>query len=240
MIVGSFVFIGFAIVALVFYIIEKSKAYTLKEVYIKTIVSSLFVLLGIYNLCISHSENIMAGIFVIIGLALGLAGDIFLDLKYVYTNKERIFTILGFIVFGLGHAFYITAMVYSVRIYVITYLGWFHALLPVVGSVVISIIILLLAKPMKLEFGEMKYPVFKYSICLFSTPLMALSISILLHFESTFYIMMLIGGVLFAISDLILSKTYFSEGHERPIDFVLNYSFYYAAQFVIAMSLLFI
>jgi len=45
--------------------------------------------------------------------------------------------------------------------------------------------------------------------------------------------------VLFTASDLVLSKTYFGEGHERPIDFILNYFTYYPAQFLIASSLMF-
>jgi hypothetical protein len=49
-----------------------------------------------------------------------------------------------------------------------------------------------------------------------------------------------VGGVLFAVSDLVLSGTYFGKGHERPIDFILNYLTYYGAQFVIAFSLMFL
>ena len=60
---------------------------------------------------------------------------------------------------------------------------------------------------------------------------------VLNNFTNQFFVMMLIGGVLFAISDLVLSRTYFGEGHETPIDFILNYIFYYSAQFVIALSL---
>ena len=52
--------------------------------------------------------------------------------------------------------------------------------------------------------------------------------------------MMFIGGILFAISDLVLSGTYFGEGKERPIDFILNYITYYGAQFTIAFSIMFL
>ena len=46
-----------------------------------------------------------------------------------------------------------------------------------------------------------------------------------------------IGAVLFAVSDLVLSGTYFGEGKERPVDFILNYVAYYGGQFLIAFSL---
>ena len=48
------------------------------------------------------------------------------------------------------------------------------------------------------------------------------------------------GAVLFAVSDLILSGTYFGEGRERPVNLLLNYLSYYPAQFLIAYSLLYL
>ena len=52
--------------------------------------------------------------------------------------------------------------------------------------------------------------------------------------------LLFIGGVFFAISDLILSGTYFGVGKERPIDLTLNYITYYTAQFLIASALVFL
>ena len=45
------------------------------------------------------------------------------------------------------------------------------------------------------------------------------------------------GGILFALSDLILSGTFFGEGKERSVDLILNYLTYYGGQFLIAFSL---
>ena len=58
-------------------------------------------------------------------------------------------------------------------------------------------------------------------------------------FANTGLLMMFIGGVLFAVSDLILNLTYFAEGHEQPFDLISNSVTYYAAQFIIAFSILF-
>jgi len=52
--------------------------------------------------------------------------------------------------------------------------------------------------------------------------------------------MMFAGGLLFTISDLILSGTYFGKGKERPVDIITNSVSYYAAQFVIALAMFFI
>ena len=43
-----------------------------------------------------------------------------------------------------------------------------------------------------------------------------------------------------AVSDLILSGTYFGVGKERPVDLALNYLSYYPAQFLIASALVFL
>ena len=114
-----------------------------------------------------------------------------------------------------------------------------YIVLPLVAAALASGINLLLEKPMKLKFGEMKWTVTVYAFLLFSTPFTALSMCILTGWSSTLLIMMFVGGILFALSDLVLSGTYFGEGKDRPIDLILNYLFYYGAQFVIAFSLFF-
>ena len=67
-----------------------------------------------------------------------------------------------------------------------------------------------------------------------------MSVLILSGFKAITLIMMAAGGALFAISDLILSGTYFGVGKERPIDIVTNGVTYYLAQYVIAFSLYFV
>ena len=52
--------------------------------------------------------------------------------------------------------------------------------------------------------------------------------------------MLFAAGALFAISDLILSGTYFGIGKTRPVDLITNTVTYYCAQYLIAFSLLFI
>ena len=52
--------------------------------------------------------------------------------------------------------------------------------------------------------------------------------------------MLFVGGVLFAVSDLILCGTYLGKGKERPVDLISNAVTYYAAQYIIAFSLFFL
>ena len=66
----------------------------------------------------------------------------------------------------------------------------------------------------------------------------AFSLYVLSGFKSLTLLLMSIGGCLFATSDLILSGTYFGKGKERAVDIATNVATYYAAQFIIAFSIL--
>lgn len=221
-------------IGLIFYLREKIKNYSLKAVLIKAVISLLFVSVAILSAYFNGGHLFNA--FIIIGLILGLSGDIWLDLKYVYPEDDKAYTYAGFTVFGIGHILFVTGMF-------IEYFNNIHILyliIPLVVAVIFGVGNLLLSKPMKLDFKDLKWVVLIYSILLFSTPLSALSLSIAYGWQNTTLLMMFIGGVLFAISDLVLSRTYFGENHEKAIDFLLNYLTYYSAQFVIAFSLFFI
>ena len=228
--------IGFIVcgaITLVAYLLEKTKRYSLRAVLIKTVVSSFFLSLAIF--CSYVNQGHAINTFVTFGLILGLLGDIWLDLKYVYPQDDKPYTYAGFICFGVGHVMFVCGM-FSQYYRDASFL---YILLPLVAAAVASGVNLLLEKPMKLKFGEMKWTVTAYAFLLFSTPFTALSMCILTGWSSTLLIMIFIGGILFALSDLVLSGTYFGEGKERPIDLILNYLFYYGAQFVIAFSLFF-
>ena len=79
-----------------------------------------------------------------------------------------------------------------------------------------------------------------YGGLLFAMTLMAGSLALLHGWQEANLNMMFIGGILFAVSDLVLSGTYFGTGHDKPFDIIANYISYYGAQFVIALSILFI
>ena len=216
--------IGCGVIGLVFYLLEKCHRYSLRGVLIKSVVSLCFLAVAILN-----------G-FIVFGLALGLLGDIWLDLKYVYPKDSKAYTYSGFIVFGIGHILFVTGMMMEF------YEGgnMLYFLIPIGASFLFAIAIFILAKPLKLDFGNYKWIVAIYAFLLAMNPATALLVSIHAGWQSVTTIMLLCGGVLFAISDLVLSGTYFGEGKERPIDFILNYLTYYSAQFTIAFSIMFL
>ena len=221
-------------VLLFFFLREKVKAYSVKAVMFKATASICFV--GVAAVSLFAKGYHALSIFVTLGLFFGVLGDIWLDFKYVFKEHDRIFTYAGFIMFALGHACYISGM----------YLEFFNGqsplyiVLPLVGGLLISVCNLFIAKPMKLDYSGYKVISIIYGFFLFSMTLSSLSLSIMMGFNNVTLIMMFAGGLLFTISDLILSGTYFGKGKERPVDIITNSVTYYLAQFVIAFAIFFI
>ncbi len=225
-------------VLLFVYIREKIKAYSVKAVLLKSIVSVLFIMVGVYGAWLSASKGNASLLcpFAVLGLLCGLLGDIWLDLKYVFPEKDEPFTYAGFCVFGIGHILYIVGML----------LSYYPAgrpmtvIVPVLLALVLSIGNAVLEKPMKLNYGKFKPVVIAYGVILFAMVMISGSLTLSYGWKVLPLNLFFIGGVFFAISDLILSGTYFGTGKERPIDLVLNYITYYAGQFLIASALVFI
>ena len=164
---------------------------------------------------------------------MGLLGDVWLDLKYVFPEKDVPFTYAGFCVFGIGHMLYLAGMLLRF---------WpagrpMYVLLPFLLAALLSAGNALLEKPMRLRYGKFKPVVIAYGFLLFSTVLVSGSLALANGWQVPALNLLFMGGILFALSDLILSGTYFGTGRDRPIDIALNYITYYAAQFLIASAL---
>ena len=225
-------------VLLFVYIREKIKSYSVKAVILKSLVSALFVTVGVYGtwLAAAKGNDSLLCPFVVLGLLLGLLGDIWLDLKYVFPEKDGPFTYAGFCVFGVGHILFISGMLMS----------YYPAgkpttvILPILLALVLSAGNAFMEKPMKLHYGKFKPIVLAYGVVLFAMVLISGSLALSYGWKELPLNLLFIGGVFFAISDLILSGTYFGVGKERPIDLALNYITYYSAQFLIASALVFL
>ena len=216
------------------FLFEKIKAYSLKAVMIKASVSLLFIILAVYGLAKSNLEVFPK--FAVIALCLGMLGDISLDLKYVFKEKDKEFTIAGFIVFALGHVFYITGL------FMEFYKGQsvLYIIIPLIAGAIMGLVCLLVEKPFKLVYGSYKPIIYIYGTLLFSMTFTAISLWIMSNFALNGMFMLMVAGILFALSDLILNMTYFGEGHEKPFDIISNTLTYYTAQYLIAFSVLFI
>ena len=230
----TIVFITLGMLFLGYFLIEKLKGYCLKETLIKSVASLLFIAVATVSLVSKSSTNLP--LFVLFGLICGLAGDILLELKYVYRSYERHFTYSGFVAFMIGHVFYMSGL--CMEFYHGE--GILYIILPFVIGILMSVGNIILEKPMKFNFGEYRLVVFIYGCFLFSFAALVVSLNIATGFNSTTLFVLIGAAVFFVVSDLILSGTYFAKGKDRPIDLILNAVTYYVAQYLIAFSLFFL
>lgn len=114
----------------------------------KILASLMFVITSLYGLM---KNPYIITFLVCIGLILGMIGDIILDLKVIYKQDNDIYLNSGMASFGIGHIFYISALILCM-----TQIGVFELYKPlcigIAGSIVLSIIILSMTKLMKLNF----------------------------------------------------------------------------------------
>ena len=172
------------------------------------------------------------GSFMTFGLVFGLLGDVWLDLKWIYLQDKDSYLYSGFIFFLLGHVCFVTA-VFKVGPYTPSSLVVAFA-----AALVIAFVAILMEKPLKMHYGKFKWIVFLYSFMLALTMTMAMTLAVITGFDKMWTVMS-VGGLLFLLSDLVLSGMYFGEGKNTSFNIVLNHTLYYAAQFIMAATILF-
>ena len=219
--------IALGAVFLILFIAKCKNERSVGGVFLKNAVSIFFILTAAVGL-IQNPSRVEYGVMILVGLAFGMLGDIYLDQKWVYPNDMKKYLYAGFVSFGIGHLFYIPAMVRAAGIE----LKWL--LIPAAAGLVVAVGNLLLEKPMKQNFGEYKAIVTIYGFILAFMAATAVTCAVLTG-KMTF-IVFAAGGVFFLLSDLILSPMYFGEGKNTPMNFILNHVTYYLGQYLIAFS----
>lgn len=197
----------------------------------KTSTSVFFILFALLSMW-QNPNSFSFALFIVAGLLFSLLGDIFLDLKVVYTKDQDMYLYVGMVVFSLAHVFY------SFALYIFFGAPFLWAL--ILLAIFFSAAVVFSEKLLKLKMGKFKLPAFLYGSMLTLTLLISLYHAIF-HF-SIFFLLMSSGAFLFLISDLILSQMYFSVPAEKgntSLNIVLNHLTYYFAQFLIASTILF-
>jgi len=171
---------------------------------------------------------------ILFGQIFGLLGDYWLDMKDMFDKQHHDgYVFAGFSSFLICHLFFIAGLLK-------TYGAGAQTLLFVTGAgLLLCAFVLATEKPMKLRYGKFKGISAAYS-AVFGMSIAAALFSWLYAGRNPQALVMTIGLVVFLLSDLVLSGTYFGEGKNRPTDIALNYIFYYGGQFTIALSLLWI
>ena len=229
----SIILIALGAIFTTIFIYGKLTNYSWRTTMFKTIDSLLFLSLGVYLFFYKGQPNI--GIFIILGLTFGLLGDVALAFKRIAKDKDKFFTLLGMTFFIIGHIFYTTGL--FVNYYVPG--NVVHIIIPLVAALLIALSIVFIELKLKFKLGGFKYFGIVYFTALFSVSMSCLSLNILHHFQSTFLVLMLVGAIVFASSDILLTRTYFKEN--CPKGFLISTSItYYLAQFLIAFTLFFL
>ena len=211
--------------------ISRAKGFSIRNLMLKSVSSLCYLLTAVFAV-ISNPKATVYGSLIIFGGALGLVGDILLDLKGIYRKDEASFLKGGFIFFLVGHLFYSSATIYSLR------LKWWIILLCAAGALLFGYLIIASAKIMKVHYGAYRTIVFIYTSVLALSMLLAIAAAIYTKFLAG-YTVLAIGLILFTLSDAILSGTFFGRGKEKPFYFFTNHLTYYAGQYLIAASIMF-
>lgn len=247
------------IVMLVLFLIARDKKSSMLAIILKTVTSLFFIATGVAALVENGVANdlskiILPGCLVILGLVLGMVGDITLDFKiyfkglegkYEGAEKDRdAMMYFGMLAFGIEHVLYITSLAIRFPGYGMNVL-W-SAL---VSLAVVAIMFVVCIFALKMQFGKFLVPSIIYAFLLCWFVVMS-AMYVKPANASTSSIVLLVGSILFVVSDMVLSMTYFSKPEdyqkqgvlnpESRLMIIVNHVTYYLAQFLIALSLLFI
>ena len=164
--------------------------------------------------------------FVTIGLLLGMIGDILLDLKVVYKN-DKIFLNSGMLSFGLGHLAYFTAFsLYANNLRTDLFMP---IMVAIASAIVLTIVIVLTSKKMKLDFGNYLWQTIFYTFILSFMTIYTLILAIV----GGAGWLLFVGMILFFLSDIVLSLQYFGGKLENKLLIIVNHVLYYSAQIII-------
>ena len=232
-----FIALALGIVATIAFLVKRVKEGGVKAAMLKAFASTLFIATGVAAAAsVIGADKFSFALFVVMGLVMGLMGDIWLDLKWVYPETNDTYTFAGFGSFMIGHFFYLAGLF----IHYADFTKPLYIVIPAVVALLLGGGVVILEKPMKMVYGKFKAITGVYGFVLGFMTFLSGSLALMHNFREMTLNFMFVGGVLFLLSDLILSGTYFGEGKRRPVDIVTNHVAYYAAQFVIASAVLFI
>lgn len=227
-----YVVLGFGVVVSLIFCYQRRLGFSVKNLLFKSVSSLCYLLTAVFAL-INNSQAYSYGSLIIMGGALGLVGDILLDLKGLYKNEEKVYLKGGFIFFLVGHIFYISAILNSIK------MKWWLILIACVISIAIGIGTVLSANIMKVHYGAYRRIVAIYVAFLSMTMVCSIFAAIVSHFQKG-YVIIAIGSVLFLLSDAVLSNTFFGRGKDKKIHIFINHFLYYAGQYLIAASVMFV
>ena len=219
---------------------------TKKSLTCKMIAATAFVSIGFLAMKITANDSYYANIM-LIGLILGWVGDLFMHIpnKTGKTfNMPLVYT--GAAAFLVGHIFYVTAFVKTTDALTPDYK--FITLPEVIAFAVIFVTFALMLEPVfkfKYENKFMKITLHLYSMFLIVMLVKACKFGITYYSSSAVngmigMLILLVGGILFFISDLTLGIRLLGGGKGNKTIKTVSLYAYFFAQLLLSTSILFI
>lgn len=193
--------------------------YTNINIYIiKTLASALFVLCGAFNITLAFFEkgkNRYKSIIILIALIFAFIGDVVLIGNFI----------LGAIFFAIGHIFF---FLYFILLYKPKWVDL------IVFAIIFGISASLILFLPIFDFGNLKYLILIYAliICL----MLAKAIGNYIEERNYANLIIMLGALLFYISDLTLVFSNFTDIAPKLFDDICLWT-YYPAQFLLAFSI---
>ena len=204
----------------------------IKAMFTKAAASLCFIATALVAFSLNR-DNFEYAILIIFGLVFSMLGDIWLDLKYVYKEQSDMFSFAGFGSFMVAHTFFIPAVLMGYDVYL-----WWHFVVDAITCLILVINTITMEKRDNLHYGKFKAITIVYTVFVMGTMLLSINGFVASGFKSVKYIVLILAGVLFALSDLVLAKIYFGDKNNSKYVLV-NHILYYSAQFLFASSILF-
>jgi len=190
-----------------------------------------FVVMGVTALSLRSSIVPFGAPIFVLGMVLGLIGDIVLDAKRAHPEFNGIYLTAGMTSFITGHGVYIAATC-LVAIYFFNLSILFPAAIcAIIGIVAGPLTVFISEKGLKANFGKHRIISGAYGGLLIFFTAFTLWLTVL----NIGFLLLFLGVLLFLLSDLVLSQMYFCEGKaEDKVLVIVNHTLYYAAQILIA------
>lgn len=205
----------------------------MKSLKYKMVCSALFMLSTLCCLFYSGNYSLFTA-FMFAGLTFGLIGDLLIH----YPTDKTMVAVLGGTSFCIGHIFYIVAFATAMKNYfpeakVFDY----RAIIIIVALVAIAVIVAF-AKHIKL--GKLAIPVLVYAMAIVTMLITAFQLTIRLGGTISVVFTLLLGAVLFILSDATIVFLMFGgQSKNRPLK-VFNIVTYFLGQILLGTSILFI
>lgn len=220
-----FIVVGFA--ADVWFIMTEYAGKMLRATVLKGVASLVFVLMGAY--CYFGHQSTY-GLLILIGLILGMIGDILLNARNVLEGaaSRKIFA-FGILAFLAGHFMYIAALI-----------GRNAGIIPI--ALIMAAVISVIAIPplmKRIEAPSKGLKIFGYVYLVIVITMFSCAASLLIKTQpDKMNLVFTLGGLLFVVSDFIM--IYYSFGKKiKPLR-AINLLTYYAGQLLIALTILFV